>query len=139
MEFNGRQQKLIDCYSLLEILPTELPGVCANGLNTLGENIADLGGFQLAFDAYNAKLITQGYKGDELQKQHKKFFQSYTNLWRVKYSISKALLNLETDEHSLPKERVNGVVMNIDLWYDLYDVKWGDKLYLKPEKRTYIW
>lgn len=46
---------------------------------------------------------------------------------------------LEVDEHALSRERINGVVMNIDNWYDLYDVKWGDKLYLKPEKRTYIW
>lgn len=139
MEFTDRQQKLINCYNLLEIMPKELPDTYANGVKTLGENIADLGGVQVVFDAYNAKLLVQGYTGDELIKQHKKFFQAYANMWKNKYTSTHALLMLAADEHSLSKERINGVVMNIDRWYDLYDVKWGDKLYLKPEKRTYIW
>lgn len=139
MEFTARQQKLIECYNLLEIMPKELPGQYANGVKTLSENIADLGGCQVAFNAYNAKLLMQGYTAEELIKQHKKFFQAYANLWRNKYTSAFAMKMWEQDEHALSRERVNGVVMNVDSWYDLYDVKWGDKLYLKPEKRTYIW
>lgn len=139
MEFNTRQQKLVDCYNNLEIMPAEMPGVYNNGKFTLSENMADLGGFLLSFDAYNSKLLSQGYKDEELQKQHKKFYQSYANLWRNKYSLAYASQSLIADEHSLPKERINGVVMNVDYWYDLYDVKWGDKLYLKPESRSSIW
>ena len=74
-------------------------------------------------------------------KQERKFFQSFAELWRSKYSpeyVNAALFE-EQDVHSMSKERVNGVVMNCDRWYELYDVQEGDKLYLPVERRTYLW
>lgn len=139
MQFEERQQKLVDCVNLLEPMPDEMPNVYADGEKTLGENTADLGGLELAHQAYMEKLVREGYSGDELVKQEKKFFQSYAELWRAKYSPSYATLLLVLDVHSLPKERVNASVMNIDRWYDLYDVKFGNNLYLTPEKRAHIW
>ena len=138
MEYQDREQKLIDCYNQLEVLPDELPNVYNNGTMTLNENIADLGGMLLAYQAYMQKLAKEGYSGDELVKQEKKYFQAYGEVWRGKYNTLAANL-YKTNVHSLPKERVNGVVMNIDRWYELYDVKFGNILYLKPEKRAYIW
>lgn len=139
MTFNERLQTLTDCYNNLEILPDESPNTYANGEKTLGENVADLGGFLTAYDAYMNKLKTEGYYGDELTKQEKKFFQTFADFWRAKYDLDYASYMLECEAHSLPKERINGVVMNIDRWYELYDVQWGDKLYLSPERRSYIW
>lgn len=101
-------------------------------------NKTDLGGLEMAHSAYVAKLQSEGYKDDELIKQEKKFFQSYAELWCSKYTVENVLA-LQYDEHSLNKERVNGGVMNNNRWYELYDVKWGDELYLKPEKRANIW
>lgn len=139
MDFIDRQQKLINCYDMLELMPKELPGVYGDGSKTLAENIADLGGLEIAHQAYVTNLKKEGYRGDELVKQEKKFYQAFAELWRSKCTAEWAKTSREKDEHSLGKERVNGVVMNCDRWYELYNVKWGDKLYLKPERRTYIW
>lgn len=139
MAFEERQQKLVDCVNLLEIMPEELPNIYADGQKTLGENTADLGGLELAHQAYMAKLAQEGYSGDELVKQEKKFFQSYAEVWRSKYTANWALDKKANNVHSLAKERVNATMMNIDRWYDLYNVKFGNTLYLTPEKRAHIW
>ena len=139
MEFAAREQKLIDCFNLLEIMPDELPNTYANGTKTLGENTADLGGFELAYQAYMEKLAREGYNGEQLVKQERKLFQAYAEQWRAKYNSTHALIRLQKDEHSLPKERVNGIVMNVDRWYELFNVKFGDILYLTPERRAHIW
>lgn len=138
-EFNTRLQKLADNYSLLEIDPENLPGVYADGEKTLNENVADLGGVLISHDAYMNKLAQEGYYGDELSKQKKKFFEGYAYLWSAKTSVSYMQKMRDTSGHSLAKERVNGVVMNIDSWYELYNVVSGHNLYLKPELRAYIW
>ena len=141
MEFEDRQQLLIDCYDQLELLPDEMPGVYAPGEQTLTENIADLGGFLIAHQAYMERLDRDGYTGEERLKQERKFFQGFAELWRSKYGPEyvNASLFEEQDVHSISKERVNGVVMNCDRWYELYDVQEGDKLYLPVERRTYLW
>ncbi len=141
MEYKDRQQQLIDCYNLLELLPNEMPGVYAPGEQTLEENTADLGGMLIAHQAYTAKLEREGYTGEERLKQERKFFQSWARMWRAKYNaayVDYCLFQIR-DTHSMPKERTNGIVMNCDRWYELYDVKWGDKLYLPEERRTYLW
>ena len=74
-----------------------------------------------------------------MTKQERKLFQAYAEQWRAKYTPEYAILRKEDDEHSLPRERINGVVMHIDRWYELYDVKFGNILYLTPETRARIW
>lgn len=142
-EFENRQQNIIDCYSHLEISygNDDFAGVYDDGKATLAENMADIGGLHLAYNAYMSKLQRDGYNGDELVKQEKKFFLSICNLWREKSSVErfKLLASTKEDFHSLAKERVNGSVMNTDRWYELFDVKKGNKLYLPPEKRADIW
>ena len=146
-EFQSRTQMLAEWFSTLEVLPEELPGVYNDGAFTLAENIADLGGFEIAYRAYADKIKAQGFKGDELTKQLVKFYRGYGNLWRGKYTATyadylttgKAAPMVDQDNHSLEKERVNGIVPNTDAWYDLFDVKQGDKFYIAPKNRVRIW
>ncbi len=138
-EYDERTQLLLDCYNHLPGY-MECPGsTFTDGKKTLAENIADLGGLEIALQAYTAKLEQQGYYGDELVKQQKHFFQAYANLWRSKYGLADNLYWLEYDEHANDYTRLIGSTMNCNRWYELYDVQWGDKYYLKPEKRTHIW
>ena len=142
MDFEERYQTLIDCYNRLELLPEDPDYHKYNpGKQTLIENIADLGGFEIAHQAYMEKCQREGYYGEELDKQERKFYQAYGNLWRAKYGSAHVEneLFVEKDIHSKERERINGVVMNTDRWYELYNVQWGDNLYLRPEKRTHIW
>ena len=141
MDFDALLEQLVYSYSHLEVLPDELPGYYNPGEQTLAENIADLGGFKIARDAYVSKLNKEGYNGEELLRQERRFFQGYAELWRSKYDaywVNFALVK-NRDGHSLPRERVNGVVMNIDGWYDLFDVTRENTLFLPKDKRTYLW
>ena len=142
MEFEERQKLLVDCYNHLEGAPDILPGKYANGTVTLEENIADLGGLNIALDAYTEYLQEQGYFGSVLEDQQRKFFESYADIWSCKYGeeyIKDRMDGKRPDSHALPQERINGVVMNMDIWYKLYNVTRENKLYLPPEKRTRIW
>lgn len=134
-EFKRRAQLMVDYYNTFEIAP----GVYADGENTLRENIADLGGVELAFQALTKHLKKQGLTGEALKKEQRNFFVAYANYWRNKYNDEYAESQKYSDEHSLSRERVNGVVTNIDAWYELFDVKPGDKLYRAPEDRIHIW
>lgn len=139
MAFEERKQKLVRCYSLLEMDAERSPGVYGNGSRTLNENIADLGGFLTALDAYQEYLLTNGYFGEPYRDQLRKFYEGYANFWCVQYNNSKWNILLNSDTHSAARLRINGVVMNTDLWYDLYDVNRNSILYLPKEERTYIW
>lgn len=135
VEFDRRAQQLVDYYNTFEVAP----GVFADGEKTLNENIADLGGVQLAFQALTNKLKADGLSDEAVKQQQRNFFVAYANLWRLKYTDEYAESMVSGDDHSQSKERVNGVVTNIDTWYDLFDVKPTDKMYLAPEKRIRIW
>ena len=145
-EFQKRAQQLIDYYSSLDIMPFEI-GLKNDGAFTVAENVADLGGFYLAYDSYVKHLKKQGFTGDQLRLQKQRFYEAYGYLWSAKWNAehakNKTLGNeakgVKKDEHSLFRERTNGVVTNTDDWYDLFDVKPTDKLYLAPEKRIRIW
>ena len=145
-EFQKRAQQLIDYYSSLDIMPFET-GLKNDGAFTVAENVADLGGFYLAYDSYVKHLKKQGFTGDQLRLQKQRFYEAYGYLWSAKWNAehakNKTLGNeakgVKKDEHSLFRERVNGIVTNTDDWYDLFDVKPTDKLYLAPEKRIRIW
>jgi putative endopeptidase len=143
-EFAKRAQQLIDYYSTFEVMP--LTGVHCDGAYTAGENIADLGGFQIAYDDYVNHLKAQGFKDEQLRLQRQRFFEAYAYHWSGKWTASFAESRTlgsddpsEKDEHALFRERINGVVTNTDDWYDLFDVKPTDKLYLAPENRIRIW
>ena len=145
-EFKKRSQQLIDYYSTFDVMPFET-GLKNDGAYTVAENVADLGGFYLAYDSYVKHLKSQGFTGDQLRLQKQRFYEAYAYLWCGKWNVTHAkgstlgdeANGIEKDNHSLYRERTNGVVTNTDDWYDLFDVKPTDKLYLAPEKRIRIW
>ena len=139
MAFEDRQKNLVRCYDNLEADPELLPGRYGPGESTLPENIADLGGFLIALDAYKEHLEEQGYFGSSYKNQLRRFYEGFADFWRLKYSKDVAERFYLYDSHSLARQRVNGVVMNTDLWYELYGVTRDNKLYLPAERRTKIW
>jgi putative endopeptidase len=116
-----------------------VPGLHVNGAQTLGENIADLAGLRIAYDAYKLSLggkeapVIDGLTGDQ------RFFLAYASHWKAIYRPETMRDILLTDEHSPVEDRVNGIVRNIDEWYTAFDVKHGDKLYLPPGERVRVW
>ena len=139
MSFEERRDLLANCYSHMEIEPERAPGVFSDGMITQGEDIADLGGFLSTLDAYKAHLEADGYSGETLREQLRKFYESYADLWKAVYSDTKLATFPKKDEHSHARLRVNGVVMNTDLWYNLYGVDRNNVLFLPPERRAVIW
>ena len=133
--FVARANELSRQYSTFE----PLPGVHINGDLTLGENIADLGGVTLALDAYHASLhgasapVIDGLTGDQ------RVLLGWAQAWRGKFRDDFIKRQVVTDPHSPRKFRVNGVVRNIDTWYDAFAVKPDEKLYLAPKDRVHIW
>ena len=115
-------------------------GVFVNGTFTNGENIADLGGVNIAFDALQMYLKDKG-NVDKISNftQDQRFFISWGTVWRT-LSTDKYLTNqVKTDPHSPGYFRSFGPLVNVDAWYKAFDVKEGDKLYKKPEDRIKIW
>lgn len=115
-------------------------GVYVNGTFTNGENIADLGGVNIAFDALQLYLKDKGTPGlIDGFTQDQRFFLSWATVWRT-LSSEKYLVNqVKTDPHSPGYYRSFGPLVNTDAFYQAFDVKPGDKLYKKPEERIKIW
>jgi putative endopeptidase len=116
-----------------------LPNTCVNGKLTMGENIGDLGGLEMAYAAYRLSLkgkpapVIDGFTGDQ------RFFLAYGQVWRSKMRDD-ALRNLMlTNPHSPGDARASIPIRNVDAWYAAFDVKPGDKGYLAPEQRVHIW
>lgn len=136
-EFGKRTKALIEQYNEFE--PKDLPGHHVNGEFTIGENIGDLGGLSIAIAAY--KIATEGTEPpviDGLTGLQRVFF-GWAQVWRTKAREAEALRRLAVDPHSPPEFRCNGVVRNLDVFHEEFDVKPGDALYLEPGKRVKIW
>ncbi len=133
--FEERTQALVDQYSGFEALPE----LFVNGELTLGENIGDLGGAAIALRAYELSLdgseppVIDGLTG------HERFFLGMAQVWRSKYRDEAIELRVKSDPHSPAVFRVNGVVPNVNAFYDTYDVREGDGHWLPPEERVSIW
>jgi endothelin-converting enzyme/putative endopeptidase len=117
-----------------------LPGVHIKGKLTLGENLADLGGLEAAYDAYRRYVarhgeppVIDGFTGDQ------RFFIAYAQAWQGKRREGALRQQLLSNPHSPEEYRVNGIVRNFDPWYKAFNVKPGDKLYLPPEQRVHVW
>ena len=113
-------------------------GIFANSSKTVTEDVADMGGMNIAFDALTAYLTKKGVSGDELKEAQKDFFEHHAYRYRTYYT-PKALQEQLADEHSVDMVRVNGIVQHMDSWYELYNVVEGDALYLPKEERIVIW
>ena len=115
-------------------------GVFVNGTFTSGENIADLGGVNIAFDALQMYLKDKG-NVDKISNftQDQRFFISWGTVWRTLSKEQYLTNQVKTDPHSPGYFRSFGPLVNVDAWYKAFDVKEGDKLYKKPEDRIKIW
>jgi putative endopeptidase len=115
------------------------PGLHVKGSQTMGENIADLGGILLAVDAYRASLhglpapVLDGTTGDQ------RVFLGWAQVWRSKSRADALRQQVTSDSHSPARFRVDGPLRNVDAWYDAFGVTPGDRLYLAPEERVRIW
>ncbi len=136
--FNERAQGLVAQYDSIKVLGD----THANGTFTLGENIADQGGLlvsyaalqnQLAANPELAKQMIDGFTPDQ------RFFLAYATLWAGNIRDEEILRLTKIDVHSLGKWRVNGALPNIDAFYQAFDVKEGDKMYLSPNDRVVVW
>jgi putative endopeptidase len=132
--FEAAGKKLIAQYDAYKIFPD----ASVKGEFTLGENIGDLAGLTIAYDAYRTSLngkeppVIDGMTGDQ------RFFLGWAQVWRRNYREANLRQRLITDPHS-PSEQRAWVVRNLDKWYDAFQPKADGKLYLKPEDRVRIW
>lgn len=137
-EFGARTKKLIEQYD--EYVPRQLGnGHHVNGAFTVGENIGDLGGLSIALLAYRLSLkgkeapVIDGLTGEQ------RVFFGWAQVWRTKSRDAEAIRRLAIDPHSPPEFRCNGVIRNMDAFYEAFDVTEDDELYLAPEHRVRIW
>lgn len=132
--FAARAEQLVAQYGAFE----PLPGLKLNGRRTLGENIADLSGVSLALRAYE---LYRAERGDTLDaaEARRKLFLSWARVWVYKAPDSAIRYIVENSDHAPAPCRVNGVVRNLDAWYEAFDVSPGDALYLAPDARVRLW
>ena len=137
-EFGARTKALIEQYDAYT--PRELGGgQHVNGAFTVGENIGDLGGLSIALLAYQLSLggepapVIDGLTGVQ------RVFYGWAQVWRTKSRSAEAIRRLAVDPHSPPEFRCNGVVRNIDAFYDAFEVSEDDALFLEPPCRVRIW
>ena len=116
-----------------------IDGLTINGQFTSGENIGDLGGLSIAYKAYKMSLngeeapVIDGLTGDQ------RFFLGWAQVWRAKARDEEIKRRLTSDSHSPPKFRANGAAVNVSAFYEAFDIKEGDGMYLPPEERVKIW
>ncbi len=117
-----------------------VPGVFVNGRFTLGENIGDLGGSSVAFDALQAYLKDKGNPGlIDGYTQDQRFFLSWATIWRAKTTDEFVVNQVKTDPHSPSQYRAIGPTINLDAFHKAFGTKEGDKLYVPKDKRIVIW
>ena len=134
-EFEKRTADLVAQYN--ELSPTAAPDVKVNGAFTLGENIGDLGGMNIAIKAYQIALNGQEAPVIDGLSPMQRFFLSWAQCWRRLIRPEEARLRVATDPHSPDELRCNQIVRNLDEFYEAFDVKENDALYLS--KRVKIW
>ena len=134
--FEKKTQVLVDQFNAIEILP----GLYADGKFSLGENIADQGGLRLAFTGLTEYAWAEGRPADiDGFTGEQRFYIGYATLWAQNIT-EKEMENLtKNDVHSLGRNRVNATLRNIQTWYDAFDVKEGDAMFMPVEERVIIW
>ncbi len=134
-KFKERATQVADQYNAFTVLDT----LHVNGRLTLGENIADLGGLNMAYEAFTQTAqFKEGKKIDGFTPAQR-FFLNWAQIWRSNALPETQAQLILTDSHSPGMHRANGPVQNIDAWYEAFGVQPGDKMYVAPEKRIKIW
>lgn len=136
-EFDGRAQKVVDQYSSYEALP----GLNVNGKLTLGENIADLGGTSIAYEALQRALAKDPAKRRKIDgfTPEQRFFLSLAQLWRTNWREAELRRRITVDPHSPGQFRAIGPHVNLPEFYDAFGIKEGAPMWRTPELRARIW
>lgn len=133
--FNKRAQVCVDFFSAIKVLLD----LNANGKLTLGENIADHGGLQVSYNAYKNATKDAPLKEIDGLTADQRFFLAYAGVWAANITEEEIRNRTKSDPHSLGEWRVNGALPHIDAWYEAFNVKPTDKLYLPADKRVKLW
>ena len=134
-KFKTKADKVGAFYSNFALLDNQH----VNGALTMGENLADLGGLNIAYDAF--KLTKQGKENDKIDgfTPDQRFFLSFAQVWRIKNRDETMRVRLKTDPHSPEMFRVNGPVYNMEAFYKAFNVPTTAKMYIAPENRLGVW
>jgi len=136
-EFEARAQKVVDEYNAFETLP----GVHVNGKLTLGENLADLGGVSIAYDALERDLAQNPSKRKLIDgfTPEQRFFISFAQVWRTNIRDDEARRRVTVDSHSPGRFRAFGPLVNYQQYFDAFHIKPGDPMWRSPELRAHVW
>lgn len=127
--FKERAQVMVDFFDNIEVLP----GLHANGTLTLGENLADHGGLNVAYLAYKNATANAPLEDKDGFTPDQRFFLAYATLWAGNIRDEQIRVYTKSDPHSLGRWRVNGALPHIQAWYDAFNITPSDPLYLAPE------
>jgi putative endopeptidase len=135
--FEDRSQKLVDEFNAYEVLP----GVHVNGELTLGENLADLGGATIAYEALERALAKDPSKRKIIDgfTPEQRFFLSFAQVYRMNVRDAEARRLVTVDPHAPNKFRPNGTLRNYQEFFDAFGIQSNDPMWLAPEQRTKIW
>lgn len=133
--FNKRADMYADFFSNIKVLPD----LNANGRFTLGENLADHGGLQVAFEAFKDATKDAPLKTIDGLTPEQRFFIAYAGVWAGNITEAEIRQRTKSDPHALGKWRVDGALPHINMWYDAFDVKSGDKMFIPVDKRLNLW
>ena len=133
--FKERTDKYADFFSAIEVLP----GLNANGRLTLGENLADHGGLQVAWTAFQNATAQQPLADIDGFTPAQRFFLAYAGVWAANITDEEIRNRTKSDPHSLGRWRVNGALPHIDAWYEAFGITPEHKMYLPKEQRLPLW
>lgn len=133
--FNERADMYADFFSNINVLPD----LKANGRFTLGENLADHGGLQVSFLAYKNATAKKPLKTKDGFTADQRFFLAYAGVWGQNITEQEIRNRVKRDPHALGKWRVNGALPHVDAWYEAFNVKEGDKLFIPKKNRLDLW
>lgn len=133
--FTQRTKVMEEYFNQIEVAP----GLFANGAFTLGENIADHGGLQVAYHAFKNATKDAPLEVIDGFTPEQRFFISYANVWAGNIRDEEVVRRTKVDPHSLGKWRVNGALPHVGAWYEAFNITPESPLYLAPEKRVSIW
>ena len=133
--FEARTGKYADFFSAIEVLP----GLNANGKFTLGENLADHGGLQVAFNAFKNATKSAPLKEIDGLTADQRFFIAYAGVWAGNITEAEIRNRTKSDPHALGRWRVNGALPHIDMWYEAFGVKPENKMFISKAERLQLW
>ncbi len=133
--FTERTDKYADFFSAINVLPD----LKANGRLTLGENLADHGGLQVAYAAFKNATKNQQLPVIDGLTADQRFFLAYAGVWAGNITEAEIRNRTKSDPHALGRWRVNGALPHIDAWYEAFGIKEGDKMFIPKEKRLQLW